>query len=162
MKLSNFVQHPSLKCQEHGLLARYRTTSEHVYGGRDYGPIWECPLGECDRICGVHPNGKPLGILASKALRAYRMDAHELFDQLWKPFMAQQLAYPEESRPNKKLQGAMRYRAYGWLAEQMGMKRDDCHIAMMVESQIEAIFKVFAEHKPTSATIRAWHKAKGK
>lgn len=149
----------TLLCPIHNRPARYRASSAHVYGGRDFGPIWECPVATCTAQCGCHPDGKPLGTLATKELRQLRIKAHALFDELWKPWKAQQLAYPEEERVIGKLRGTMRSRAYAWLAEQMGMSKDECHIAMMDEMQVHCVISVLSEKKPTSATIRAWAKA---
>lgn len=129
-----------------------------MYGGRDFGPIWECPDPKCDAICGCHPDGSPLGTLATKTLRQLRKQAHDRFDQLWKPWEAQQLAYPEEKRAINKLRGSMRGRAYAWLAERLGMTKNECHIAMMDEPAIERVIQILDQYKPTSATIRAWAK----
>lgn len=159
-KYRRFQTHATLICPEHQRPAWYRDRSDHVYNGRDYGHLWECQVMTCDRIVGCHPNGEPLGELATKSLRQLRRKAHDAFDGLWNTDDAQRLAYPEEKQANKKLRGAMRNRAYGWLAEQMGMTRDDCHIGMMDEVQAAMVVEILKEHQPTSASIRAWHKAK--
>lgn len=149
-----------LLCPVHKLAARFRKSSAHAYGGRDYGPIWECPRSDCDAQCGCHPDGSPLGTLATKTLRQLRMRAHDRFDQLWKPWEAQQLAYPEEDRVIGKLRGAMRSRAYAWLAQQIGITKDACHIGAMDEEQIARVIAVLDEHRPTSATVREWAKSR--
>lgn len=150
----------TLTCPIHQQPARYRESSAHVYGGRDFGPIWECPLPTCDAQCGCHPDGSPLGTLATKALRHLRRQAHDHFDRLWKPWEAQQLAYPEEHRAIGKLRGAMRGRAHAWLAEQLGITKDACHIGAMDETQIAHVIAVLDEQRPTSATVRVWAKAR--
>lgn len=150
----------TLTCPTHNIPARYRKSSAHAYGGRDFGPIWECPDPKCDAQCGCHPDGSPLGTLATKALRQLRMRAHDRFDQLWKPWEAQQLAYPEEDHVIGKLRGAMRGRAYAWLAEQMGTSKDECHIGAMDEAQIARVIAVLDAQRPTSATVRQWAKAR--
>lgn len=55
-----------------------------VVYGRSYGIIWLCY--PCDAYVGVHKNSPrhaPLGRLANKELREWKMRAHEVFDQLW-------------------------------------------------------------------------------
>lgn len=82
-------------------------------------PVWLC---SCGARCGCHPNTiKPLGTPAGPDTRAARMAAHASFDALWK-------------------QGHMsRSAAYRWLAEQMGMHPDSCHIGMMSAEQAERV-----------------------
>jgi hypothetical protein len=65
----------------------------------------------CDAYVGCHPGTtRPLGRLANAELRAAKMKAHAYFDPLWKS-------------------GAMkRPAAYAWLAAQLGIERNDCHI----------------------------------
>jgi len=148
----------AVMCPYHNLPARYRPTSEHVYRGTDFGPIWECVLPECDAYCGCHPNGLPLGQLANKELRTARMRAHAVFDALWKGLEPLRLAYPDAHPADKRLGGVMRSRAYSWLAFHMGIKPRDCHISHFDVTQCEAAITVLREHKPTSATIRVWSK----
>lgn len=145
-------------CPSHNLPARFRPSSEHIYQGRDYGAVYECPRPDCDCYVGVHPDGQPKGTLAGKHLRTLRMTAHGKFDALWKPWEAQQLAYPEEGRPIGKLRGAMRSRAYAWLAEQLGIHKDVCHIAQMDEATVTRAIEIIEREKPTAATVRAWAK----
>lgn len=59
--------------------------SAEVYDGRSYGLIWDCR--PCDAYVGVHKNSrehKPLGRLANKELRKWKIKAHAAFDHLWK------------------------------------------------------------------------------
>ena len=66
-----------------------------------------------DARVGCHPGtAKPLGRLADKELRQAKQAAHAAFDPLW--------------RDNKKKRKA----AYTWLAEQLGINVNDCHIGM--------------------------------
>jgi len=62
--------------------------SSFVYGKNapDYGWFWLCVrYPRCDAYVGCHPGTqRPLGTLANKALRTLRINAHNLFDQLWK------------------------------------------------------------------------------
>ena len=67
----------------------------------------------CGAWVGCHRNnGEPFGRLANAELRRWKMAAHRAFDPLWKegPFD--------------------RNKAYKWLANQLEIKRADCHIGM--------------------------------
>lgn len=102
-------------------------SSAIVYRGRDYGPIWLCVnYPECDAYVGCHPGThKALGRLARKELRQAKMQAHSVFDPLWK--RKAQIAGISKGKARRK--------AYRWLAEQMGIPEDDCHIGMFSEEE---------------------------
>lgn len=80
------------------------------------GPIlsrkwfWRCD--PCDAHVGTHSDGKALGKLANKELRAARVTAHASFDRLWK--------YNHMTRSD----------AYKWLSEIMGLPPEQTHIAL--------------------------------
>ncbi len=81
--------------------------SARVYNGRSYGMIWDCR--PCDAYVGVHRNA-PLGRLANKELRGWKVKAHAAFDPLW-------------------TQGGMKRRdAYAVMQRLMGMTPDQAHI----------------------------------
>lgn len=96
--------------------------SEVIYG-RSYGMVYLC--NGCDAYVGVHKGtDKPLGRLADKELRRWKMAAHEAFDPLWKS-------------------GKMkRNQAYEWLAEQMGLSRQETHIGMFDISQCKQVVNI--------------------
>lgn len=79
-----------------------------------FGYFWVCPeWPDCDAKVGCHPGTTtPLGTMANAELCEWRKKAHAAFDPLWK----------------KK--GRERSAAYKWLAEALGVKVADCHIAM--------------------------------
>lgn len=93
--------------------AVYLRSSEAVYNGRDYGPLWICQ--PCEAWVGCHSSGKPLGRLANKALRVAKQAAHAAFDPIW------------------RTSGASRAAAYAWLAGQLGIDPRDCHIGFFDE-----------------------------
>jgi hypothetical protein len=62
--------------------------------------------------------------LANAELRAAKSAAHAAFDPLWK------------SHGNK---GAARARAYRWLAQEMKMRPENCHIGMFDLDQCRAV-----------------------
>ena len=97
------------------------TASEHVGGDVVYPhkpeladkKFWLCK--PCDAYVGCHPGTpEPLGRLANAELRRAKMEAHTAFDKLWKGDQAQM----------------RRADAYRWLAAELGIGVDDCHIGM--------------------------------
>lgn len=105
--------------------------------GRSYGPIWLCSnYPRCDAYVGCHPNtDKPLGRLANKELRAAKTAAHAMFDPLWKKKLSRDGGKKCRSR------GA----GYAWLAKQLGIPTQDCHIGMF---DVELCRKVVAVCAP--------------
>lgn len=78
-----------------------------------------CP--KCGARCGTHKQtGKPLGVPVGPETRRARQDAHRAFDRLWK-----------DNGPMTRSQ------AYKWLAKEMGLNKDQCHIGRMSEAQAE-------------------------
>ena len=99
--------------------------SSIIYGF-SYGMIWICI--PCDAYVGVHKNSKkcvPLGRLANKELREWKIKAHKVFDATWK------------SNPN-----CTRDYAYKGLSYELNINLEDCHIGMfdidMCKKVIEA------------------------
>jgi hypothetical protein len=136
--------------------AVFYASSERIYG-RDYGPVWACPSRICDTYVGVHEGTQiPKGTLATKPMREGRKAAHYRFDPLWKDL---RLAYPEIPVPGQHLRSIARKRAYTWLAAQLGIPFDDCHIAMFDVAQCARVVQVIEANKPTSASVRAWFKS---
>lgn len=85
--------------------------SAEIYNGRSYGMSYLCR--PCWAYVGCHKGtNKPLGRLADADLRHWKQRAHAAFDPMWK-------------------QGNYtRNKAYAWLAEQLGLTKDECHIGM--------------------------------
>jgi hypothetical protein len=148
-------------CPYCGKQARYSESSAHLYRGQDYGPVVECvSVSNCDAYVGVHRDGpdkgEPMGRLANKALRQLKIQAHEAFDPLHRDLKA---AYPELDIFPTYIRNAARGRAYAWLADQMGVPLENCHIAAFNDAQCRQAIDTIAKLNPTSATIRAWWKA---
>ena len=103
--------------------------SARVYRGTSYGMIWDCRA--CDAYVGVHKGtDQPLGRLANKELRIWKMKAHKVFDRLWKD-------------------GNMhRHDAYAWLAKAMGLTRIETHIGMFDEAQCERVCQLVGQRNP--------------
>jgi len=107
-----------------------KLTSDHLYGGRDFGPVWECA--PCNAWVGCHKNSSkhaPLGTPANREVRELRKEAHAWFDPLWMSAM--------KVRGLKK--GEARRNAYTWLATEMGQQTGHCHISWM---QAEDLLRV--------------------
>lgn len=94
-------------------------SSSVVYRGRDYGMIYLCR--KCDAWVGCHKGTtSPLGRVADAELREAKKAAHAAFDPIWRAKMTNQ--YSKFRARNE---------AYAWLAQALGIPREDCHIGMM-------------------------------
>lgn len=103
-----------------------RLVDSAVIYGRSYGQAWVCErYPECDAYVGCHKGtDKPLGRLANAALRQAKQQAHAAFDPLWQS-------------------GAMtRAAAYEWLAAQVGVDVEDCHIGFFDLAQCARVVMV--------------------
>lgn len=111
-------------CTNCGGTATY-TTNAAVYG-REYGAwpfIWLCPV--CGCYVGTHPGtNEPLGTLADAETRRARKLAHAALDPLWRD-------------------GQMtRSAAYAWLAQQMDLEADVCHIGLFTKAQCAQVVRL--------------------
>ena len=93
-------------------------------GDRDYTrrQYWACAnFPACDSYVGVHAGTTtPLGRMANKELRTAKAAAHAVFDPLW-------LAKMERHGSSKQ---DARNAGYRWLADELGITVDKCHIGM--------------------------------
>lgn len=81
--------------------------------------FWRCQ--PCQAWVGCHPGTEnPLGRLADAKLRRAKSQAHAAFDPMWK----------EKMRRDGVRQNKARRAGYKWLAAQLGIAIDDCHIGM--------------------------------
>ena len=114
-------------CEHPATLVPDTAVYQRGYGGN----VWFCK--PCDAWVGVHKNSKrfaPLGRLAKADLRKLKMQAHRLFDPLWKAKMER------EGIP----QSEARQAAYHWLAHEMQEKKEHaCHIGFMNEEQCQKV-----------------------
>ena len=110
-------------CPYCGNPAVFYKSSVSFHRGVDYGPLWACK--PCRAWVGCHPKSrKPLGRLANARLRAAKMDAHQVFDQLWRF-------------------GSMnRQAAYKWLAGELGIPWRECHIGMFDVETCERVVEI--------------------
>jgi hypothetical protein len=92
--------------------------------------FYQC--GPCDAMVGCHPGTtKPLGRLANAELRKAKMAAHAAFDPIWKG--------------GKMKRGS----AYAWLADQLGIRQQECHIGMFDVAMCARVIDACANFNPT-------------
>lgn len=109
--------------------------SAEIYG-KSYGLIWLCA--PCDAYVGIHKNShnaRPLGTLANGSLRKLRSAAHEAFDPMWR----RAVQVHQISRYKA------RNEAYAWLAAQLNLDQDNCHIAMFDEEACKRVISLFSK-----------------
>jgi len=101
--------------------------SSVIYGPfkPDFGKFWHCS--PCDAYVGTHrnsPRHAPLGRLANKTLRHWKMRAHAAFDPLWKS-------------------GRMtRVRAYDWMARRLEIPKEKAHIGKFDVEQCQKLVEL--------------------
>lgn len=109
--------------------------SAAVYHGISYGMIYLCR--KCDAYVGVHRGtDKALGRLANRSLREWKKRAHYYFDPISRTPLINRI-WP------KYIPGiSNRNKAYRWLAAQMGVEPEVCHIGMFDEFQCECVVAI--------------------
>lgn len=96
-----------------------------IYGKALGSWPWVYACNDCGASVGMHPQTNlPLGTLANKRLRALRIKAKDAFTRAWQE------------------QGITRTDGYRWLAKQLGIDKNKCHIGWSDESQCEQIIKI--------------------
>lgn len=99
----------------------YGSSVRHLWGNK----FWHCA--PCKAYVGTHRSGKPLGILSNHEGRLRKMQAHKAFDPIWKT-------------------GVMsRDGAYKWLANALGLSKDECHIGMFNEERCLRVVELATE-----------------
>lgn len=97
----------------------------------------------CGAYVGVHDGtNQPLGRLADKELRAWKIKAHAAFDPLWEAKLKS-----KRSSKKKYRKGHARNAGYKWLAEQMGLTREECHIGMFSVEQCQRVVAICAPYR---------------
>lgn len=116
------IAHADLKCGECG--------ADMVLRFSKFGKFYGCTrYPDCRGTHGAHPDGKPFGTPANKETKAARIRAHRAFDSIWIS-RRDQLGIPKSWA---------RRDAYSWLAVELEMKVDDCHIGMFDVETCERI-----------------------
>jgi hypothetical protein len=102
--------------------------------------LWICD--SCGAYVGCHDGTtKPLGRLANAELRAAKSRAHAAFDPLWQAKMRQTNCSKWEAR------GA----GYRWLSQQLGIKKELCHIGMFDVATCERVVEICSRYRGRAA-----------
>ena len=118
MNLENTMSKPYCRYCKRDIRLYYFGNAEYPYQ-KNYGPIWKCV--PCDAYVGCHKGTeRPLGLVADAATRAAKIKAHAAFDPLWMRKMR------KEGISKSVARGA----GYRWLADQLGIPKEKCHIGM--------------------------------
>jgi hypothetical protein len=118
--------------------AVFHKSSETLYRGRDFGPMWVCT--PCQAWVGVHgASMQPLGRLANEDLRRMKMAAHAAFDPKWK------------DGGFRGGPGTRRSAAYSWLAEQLGIDKSQCHIGLFDLDMCSRVIEVCLQKEERNA-----------
>lgn len=97
-------------------------SNSYIYG-KEYGKypyVYLCS--NCKAYVGVHPNNKPLGILADDEMRTLRKQCHDLFDKKW----------------NTKKE---RTEQYNVLGSKLGLEKGKCHFSWMNKNELRNAIK---------------------
>ena len=118
-------------------------------------PIWACAVCE-DSYVGCHPGTEdPLGVPADAALREARQLLHRrMIDPLWQTADRCGEYRPENDAASEVIRRAARGRVYGFMAERMGLTREQAHTAMFDLEQCRAASR--ALQGVSYPAIRAW------
>lgn len=138
-------------------LSVFMASSAELYHGHNFGPVWICP--PCGAWVGCHKGTNlPLGRLANAELRTARREVHNVFDPLW---LNVTFSYPGKARGAGNLRKAARVRAYGWLAEQLGISMSQCHVGQFDLVTCRRAMEVIERERPDVGSISSWSKARG-
>lgn len=137
-------------CTECGAMAE-QVDSSVIYPHRldlHGKPMFRCT---CGAYVGCHPGTDvPLGYPAGPQTRQLRSKVHALFDPIWEAKM----------KRDGVRKGKAREAGYGWLAAQLGIARDDCHVshfdAARCRKAIEVLEKVHAAARDRAASREAY------
>lgn len=89
--------------------------------------FWLCK--SCNAYVGTHKNHTPLGKLANKDLRIKRIEAHSVFDHIWK----------------KNIKS--RDETYKWLSKKLEISTKQCHIGMFDLDMCEKVISICTNSK---------------
>ena len=117
---------------------------------------------DCDAHVGAHrSSGEPLGRPANAELRRARMTLHhDVLDPLWLNAPATGGYEPEDLKARGRIQGSARGRVYAWLADRMGLTREQTHTALFDLDQCRRAYRLLKG--VTYPEIRQWAKARKK
>lgn len=101
-------------------------------------PLWRCAA--CGAYVGCHPGGfAPLGSPALAPTRAARSAAHRAFDPMWQ---AKAMKLERDGLKRGEAWSRARGAGYAWLAGQLGIEPEECHIGMMSVAMCERVVEI--------------------
>lgn len=120
--------------------------------------FWKCD--PCGAYVGSHKrSGKPKGFPGNHEVRNARKYVHKVLDPLWRN-AHRDPAYAnseKDDRAIKVIQGSARGRVYAWLAHQMGISKETCHVGMFGIEECRMAWPLC--RKANYSEIRDWYKA---
>jgi len=106
--------------------------SQMVLRESKHGPFYGCSrFPDCRGAHGAHQDGRPKGKPGNAATRRARIEAHRLFDQIWKLKLVRN-------------RGA----AYQWMRNAMGLRKHEAHIGEFSIDQCEKLLKLVYQDYP--------------
>ena len=124
------IQHSELKCGE--------CESPMVLRKSRFGMFYGCTkFPACKGTHGAHPDGLPLGVPANEETKKARIAAHNAFDKLWK----------DRQKNLGCSRTVARGECYAWLAVELDMRKDDCHIGRFDIDACNHVIAVCARRK---------------
>lgn len=122
-----------------GHVVRLASGKEYLF----HFPVWYCY--GCDGWVKVYPNSpdaKPMGIIATDAVRAIQHKALIIFTSLWK---AEQYRREELGLPGSK---KVRRLAHEWLAQAIELPTENLNFGFMDEEQCQAAIEICNAYSP--------------
>lgn len=122
-------------------------SSETIYG-RNFGPLYVCQ--PCGTRVGCHKGTlEPLGTPANEHLRKLRSKAHSVFDPLWNSIW-EALKVEKRMETNKEPhpfygKSQARKTAYQWLADELKINIEDCHISHFDIDTCNKVIKICSQ-----------------
>ena len=124
------IQHSELRCGE--------CESPMVLRKSRFGMFYGCTkFPDCRGTHGAHPDGAPMGVPADKETKQARIMAHDAFDMVWKD-RQKNLGYSRT---------AARGECYAWLAVELNIHRNDCHIARFDTDTCNRVVEICTRRK---------------
>lgn len=152
---------PPLICADCGGTLELAHKPEQWRGGGDF--VYRCTTPDCRGLCSAHPDGTPQGTPADAETRRARNLTHQAFDPLWRGAFRMACYSNAGTARGESVRGAhrrigktARNRAYAWLADQLGIAFDDCHIGLFDIETCREAWKLC--QGMTAAKIRRWAK----
>lgn len=119
-------------------------------------PVWLCDA--CKGYVGCHRGGHvPLGIPATAPVRAARRGVHLALDPIWETAWEHRAYLGAPRGARRGIQKRARERVYAYLADRLGITREECHAAMFDAARCEAALAVL--DGLTYGTVREWARA---